>query len=182
MYIKKLIAEKSGFTLIELMLALSILGIILAMGYSFFFFGSNSFRLGGDQSNLQRDMRLTSDFITREVRYAVDIEIVTTAPPFGGDGYHYIYHDLSDSIIKYVDPAGSVNIKTDPVIDKVIFQFNTVAIEVSDTKENYLLHFTIVGSSETNANNYQIDSEVMLNNISTKPADGSGSIIRYKKP
>jgi len=180
MYKKNVLKSKYGFSLIEVMLALSILGIVLAVGYSFFFFGSNSFRIGGAQSNLQRDMRLVSDYITREVRYAVDIEITNDTAVLNEGDYHYIYLDSSSSTIKYIDPAGNVTLRTDPVIDNVTFSFATVS--VSDTKENYLLVFSIEGSSSVNNNIYVLESDVMLNNISAEPGNNVGSILRYKKP
>ncbi len=181
MSMKKLLLSRKGLSVIELVVALSLLGIVLAVGYSYFFFGVNTFRIGETQSNLQRDIRLTSDFLTREVRNAVAISLYNSNSglPHSADGNNYIY--LDGSVIKHIDANGNQSSKTGNVIDTLIFDINL--IEPDNNNKQYLLTFTISGSD--NSQVYEIESEVYLNNIvegSIAQSEGVLVVLGYKKP
>jgi len=89
--------KQDGLTLVELMIVLSLLGIILAIGYMYFSFGVQAYDRGERRTIAQHASRLTADFISRELRFAREVEI----NPEGGiseSGYRYFYLD-NDSII-----------------------------------------------------------------------------------
>lgn len=180
MSIKKIFSYNSGISIIELMIALALLGIVLAMGYSFFFFGANSFRIGEAQSNIQRDIRLTSDFITRETRNAVNVALFTSLPNEAGD-YELIY--LDGNKIMHKSASGDRS-RTEAIIDSL--SFNLEEVQVDQNKVRYLLTFSISGSDDSQ--NYSINSEVFLNNIgkididTETEDDGNLTVLRYKKP
>jgi prepilin-type N-terminal cleavage/methylation domain-containing protein len=66
----KVISNRSGFSLIELIVVIAILSIVITSAFSLFSFGNTIFRKGSSQYNVQADLRLASDFITNQLRYA----------------------------------------------------------------------------------------------------------------
>lgn len=92
------IKQQEGLTLVELMITLSLLGIVLALGYMYFSFGVQAFDRGEQKAIAQNAARYTADFATTEIRFANDIEI---NPPGGinESGYRYIYSDETGSIL-----------------------------------------------------------------------------------
>lgn len=166
---------ENGFSLVELLVALSILGIVLAMGYSYFFFGSNTFRIGGNQSNLQRNIRLASDFITRELRYATCVSILSSSnddcESCANENQHsYIY--LENGIIMHNGVAIA-----DAVIESLVFTYK----ELDDA---YLIDFVVDGLSSDGRQSYSLESDVFLVNMQAPPsvADNAESVICYRKP
>ena len=170
--------NSKGLSVIELLIALSLLGIVLALGFSYFFFGANTFKVGETQSNLQRDIRLTSDFITREVRNAIDLALFdsNSGIPTGGDGNNYIY--LNESIIMHIDTGGNVTSRTDNFIESLSF-------DIKEVNDRYLLEFVIHGSDDDQE--YRLESEVYLNNITeqgsaTKNGVDPMIVLRFTNP
>lgn len=66
---------QDGFTLMELLAALTILGFVIAALYSFYFAGLSSFNRGIAQMDGQQSARVAMDKMVRELLYAVSIEI-----------------------------------------------------------------------------------------------------------
>ena len=74
--IKSFINESSGFTLVEIMIAVLIIGIVLSMGFMLFLFGISSQQIGEDQADVQQNARLVGDFISKELRMAEKCDIL----------------------------------------------------------------------------------------------------------
>lgn len=175
MEIKRLIHNNMGLSVIELLIALTLLGIILALGFSYFVFGANTFRIGEAQSNLQRDIRLTSNFITREVRYATDLDLLDNVNSPLWNDYNYLYLD-NNSVIKHIDGNGNEITKSENIIELLSFNLNIV-------NEKLLLEFIIEGSNDSQ--HYNQKSEVVLVNIKLTTGDinvENKPVLRYKNP
>lgn len=153
-----------GVTLIELIIALALLSMVLAVGYNYYFFENKTYTIGSNQSNVQRDIRLASDFITREVRNAIELELVSS--PTIGDGYNYIY--LNGLVLMHDSTP-----KTDPIISQLELKIKKV-----DNNKNYL-EFIIQGNEGEQT--YKINTKVQLNNIKGK-SQIQNLAIKYKKP
>jgi len=145
------LASNRGVTLIELIIALALLSTVLGMGYSFFSFGNLSFNKGEDQSNIQRDIRLFSDFITNQVRYSTEVELLDSIDSPLLEGYNYIY--LNDKTLTY---------NTEPKTDNNI---NNVSFSLNKLNDQLVLNFLIQGSEESQ--NYEILSDTLLLNYYT---------------
>lgn len=171
-YIKKFYRQNEGLTFVEVLIALSLLGVVLLLGYSFFFFGSNTFAKGESRSNMQRDIRQTAAFFTSEVRYATEIELVNTPTPTTGDGYNYI--SVENSRIKYTDPAGNVTYKTNAVITELTPMF-TLTLE----NDRNLLQFRLEGT--IGSQTYELETKALLYNVRGQ-AGASNQGFKYKKP
>src|SRR5690625_4857407 len=67
--------DNRGITLLEVIIALSIMIIILQVIYSIFFIGNNSFNMTKNKGFVQNDVRMAANYITREIRNAKEIQI-----------------------------------------------------------------------------------------------------------
>lgn len=70
-----LISEQ-GFTLVELLAALLLYGVLLGSLFSLYLFGVNIYQTGATRLDLQQNVRVAADFITRELRYATELQEV----------------------------------------------------------------------------------------------------------
>ncbi|HHX87487.1 MAG TPA: prepilin-type N-terminal cleavage/methylation domain-containing protein, partial [Firmicutes bacterium] len=75
--IKGLLADERGLTLVELLITLTITGLMLSGVFAFYIFGSKVFNTGTEKAELQHGLRQAAEIITREVRFATELETVT---------------------------------------------------------------------------------------------------------
>ncbi|NLA84684.1 MAG: prepilin-type N-terminal cleavage/methylation domain-containing protein [Clostridiales bacterium] len=68
--------NKKGITLVELVIALAILGIVLTIGYNLFFAGIKSYGRQLDNADNQARARQVIRQLTREIRRADQIDII----------------------------------------------------------------------------------------------------------
>ncbi|RQD73054.1 MAG: prepilin-type N-terminal cleavage/methylation domain-containing protein [Candidatus Syntrophonatronum acetioxidans] len=194
--------KQEGLTLVELVIVLSLLSIILALGYMYYDFGVQAFERGEHRTIAQKAVRLTADFITSEIRYAKEIEInPEEAPPEGnGDnGYRFIYEE--DNSIIYQDEKGSKwtladrqaddmpysiyftsNVPEDVVIFYIIADYATEpdseGFDMEEEKEKglYSLETRVQALNIRLYRTYSPEGELIKLN------DDGGSVIKYKKP
>lgn len=69
------VRDKKGFTLIEIILVIAIVGIVIQLSYSIFFSGTKSFSIGRDKGLSQEDFRIIQESLLRELRYARDLDM-----------------------------------------------------------------------------------------------------------
>lgn len=159
---------RKGFTLVELVIFLVLLGIVLAIIFRVFYVGHNAFAAGSTQFQLQSDLRKAGDFITDELRYAEEIDIADSPDD---DGYCYIF--LEDSRIKY-QYKDDIRDITDPIItNDNIFEIKR------DSNGRNFLSINITGAMQ--GKSYNITTEVLLKNVSNLEPE-AGKVIKYKKP
>jgi prepilin-type N-terminal cleavage/methylation domain-containing protein len=91
MNLKGLTSNK-GLTIIELIISIAVLGIILISAYSFLFFSNRTFSKGVTQRNVQSNIRIATDYITSQIRYATAVKIL----------------DSIDNV-KILDPLNNIN-------------------------------------------------------------------------
>jgi len=174
--IYKPLKSQRGISLVELLIALSILSIVLGLAYSLFFFSTKSFKMGSNQSNIQQNLRSVSSFIHKEVRHAVEIETLDTSfTPT--QGYEYIFAENSSiNHGKFINGSFVKTSKSDAII--VNSTGLVFTIKKLDNGSN-LLEFTVRAGDEKQS--YDIKSVIYLNNVQDR-SNKTGSIIRYKKP
>ena len=128
---KKLIKSPYGFSLIELMVVISILAFITLGLVTLFSGGVRSYISGDSQLEAQRNARQAMDYMVRELRLSErviisqDHKIKTSIPDLngtGGPGYHVEYSwsgNLHDPIYRKIEPAGpgGTNILIDNVLN-----------------------------------------------------------------
>lgn len=67
--------NRKGFTLVELLLILALIGIVLSMVFSSIIFSFKNFDKQNEKTNIISDARSTMDYLTREIRKAAVVEI-----------------------------------------------------------------------------------------------------------
>lgn len=75
-----------GYTLVEVMIVVTILGIVVGMGSSLFFQAQNFYISSNARTVVQRDVRASLELINRELRQAIATSIVIDTPP--NQGYY----------------------------------------------------------------------------------------------
>lgn len=86
-----------GISIIELLVACSLLVIVLGVGYNFYYYANQTFNFGLEQANLQNDTRIAVETISNELRYAENISDSAFASEI--TTYKHLYRD-SDNTIK----------------------------------------------------------------------------------
>lgn len=169
--------NRNGVTLVELLVVLGIIGIVAIIAFSIYLFSARTYAKGTDQSSAQFDVRMTADYITREVRYATEVEILNGAadvPAIITSDDIYIFAGTANGNIIYRDSSGSRTIAGE-ISGDMIFEKKTLS----------KLYFNITGNYT--GQNFDINSEVAVLNLPKTGAiicntgTGFGKAIRYKK-
>ncbi|MFO7611459.1 MAG: prepilin-type N-terminal cleavage/methylation domain-containing protein [Clostridia bacterium] len=151
------IKNKKGFTIAELLIAVSLLLLVLIIGYMVFSTLSNNFATGTDQSYVQQNIRFVDDYFKSNVRNIGQFYIGDIPP--ANLGYSvFVESDIAK--------AGDTDI-TDSVIDDV-----TVKVDFSG--EFVVLEYTVTGHDGNQT--YEIENKVVLNNVPTDSVS-AGTVI-----
>lgn len=178
--IYKLISNKRGVSLVELMVALILLIIVLGLGYMFYSFGTNSFAMGSSQSNVQQNVRFAANYITGEVRFATEVEILDNddipeniSDPANDNEYIFI----EDGKIKHLNKDGETII-FQSISDGINIVLN---FEIAGTHQD-ILNFTIYGNDANK--NFDLETETTILNLNTQitleDSTTSMDALRYK--
>lgn len=184
MLLKRLI-DNRGVSLVELLIAVSLLAIVLGVGYNFFFFGAQAFKTGERQSNTQQAVRLAADFISNEIRYASSLDIIAIENVPNNfntttDDYYYLYN--KNNQIYYRQPGessgsalfGGLNADIDYGLNfkKGIPIIGTDSISIA---------FNISGS-KAGLNMYSVDTEVIILNIYVVEGLQNAGAVKFIMP
>jgi hypothetical protein len=164
-----LYSEEEAISVVELMIALSILLIVLALSFTFYFFGTRAFATGEERSLIQANVRLASRMITQELRYANDVEI-TTGIPNHESGKRAIYKNNSGQLI-IRDELGEESLLSGALSDELTFTSLTFGISPDDNK---ILVFS-VSAEGARSQNFQLHSDVAPLNLKYAIRDSSNS-------
>lgn len=168
------IINKKGITLVELLIVFALISMILSIAYSLNIFGIKSFSKASSQANVQENVRLAVDFITKEARYATQLEIldyVETIPEKAQIDKDEYYILLKDHSIEYRYKDHS-RIIANFIEDLSFFKNQTV---------DKILNFEIKGNDQEQK--YDLNSQVLAINLSKDIITSSknGIAIKYKK-
>lgn len=123
------IKNKKGFSLIELMVVITILGFVILGLVSFFTGGTRSWIAGQSQLTAQRNARQAMDQMVRELRHSdgliisQDDKVKVSIPDLtgaGGPGFYHVTYYLKngDSVYRKKEIGGSTdNILIDDVLN-----------------------------------------------------------------
>ncbi|OPL11142.1 MAG: hypothetical protein AVO34_03360 [Firmicutes bacterium ML8_F2] len=136
-------ATEKGFTLIEVVVTLTLLGLVLTALYSFYFFGLQSWQRGIDQTEMQQSARIAMDTMIRELQKAEEFslhkdnsEIRFHVP---GDSRTMRFRLLNDELVWESYPSGSIG-----------YFHNKVALgikELSFTNQGNLINLTLTAGT-----------------------------------
>lgn len=172
-----LIRNNKGITLVELLISLSIAIVILGLIFSLFFFGNTTYSSGTTQNNIQTDLRLASDIIRDNVRYASDLTVINTDGTGLDANLNYVYlsSDSQSIKLKLVGESAKniINFSGTDYIITTSFSKNGVtgnAVVFSNSISakstvSQVLKYTITGNSPSKNKTYNISNEVNLPNM-----------------
>jgi len=136
------IKNQKGFSLIEMMVVVVILGLIVLGLVTFFTGGAKSWVAGQSQLTAQRNARQAIDIMVREIREGENVisgsdsdTIVVSIPALGSELTYDVTYSLSDTTIKR---------GTTPLIDNVLTEsgeslfkyYNSIGTEVTSPDSN----------------------------------------------
>lgn len=164
--------NKKGFTLIELIIVIAILAIILAGAYSLFRTGQMTYAKGTKQYDLQSSIRMASDYVTQQVRYATEAEITDSIPDESSilAYQNYIYFDNTNYSITHYNKYFTKIIP--------IGHPGSIVFKRDSPKK---MDFNI--SSNYDGQQYNLNSKINIINIHlSKEISGnsSGSVLKFR--
>ncbi len=150
--------SRKGVTLIEMLIVLGLISVVISVAASMFLFGLKTFAHGNAQYGIQSDVRLASDYIQKQVRYATSVEVID-APSIYDAGYSYIYFD--DATDELIHKAWNLTTNTHDTTFQHSFLFEFP--ETGFTLNNSNLTFTVKAIDGTQ--HYLISTQILLPNL-----------------
>lgn len=172
-----ILKSNNGMTLIELIISFVILTSILIAVFAFLSFNNRAFNKGVNQYSVQSNIRLSSDYIISQIRYATEVKILDNIAPE-----------------KILDPLNNIN-----AYENYLFYYNGEiirlgryssnhffvgvggGIEFSNTSVDKILNFIIRGIDSKQ--NYSLESEVRPLNLEIGGSNvntNSGPVLFYQ--
>ena len=174
----KSLRNNNGFTLVELLFALVLLGLITGVIYSLIQFSNRSFTVNSNQYDVQSEVRLAVDAVTRAVRYATTLELVDAEEICSLESY-----EKGISYI-YIDEGNLCHIIYDKEQDKhrkVTYKGHLISdSDVFSKAESCRLLVKI--TSQSQAQSHKGETEITLLNIKANGggiSGTSGSGLKY---
>ena len=177
--------NKQGTTLIELLIGSSLLVIVLGIAFSLHSFGTTSFSSGASRVDVQQNARLAADFITSEIRFAKNVDILESFSSSGefAENFHYIF--LESGSIMYKEKGENLLEKFSDISQKVDFELSfTISDDLHNDNDNVLK--LIVSAEDDNARDFEVKTEVIILNLTDKiiklENNKPGTGIRFQLP
>lgn len=173
--------RQGGFSLIEVVIALALLGVVLAIGYNYFNFGFRSYQTGERQAIAQTGVRTGIDFAVKELRYADTVELSNSIPA-GLDDFYYIYQENNSVIYQSPDQK---KILLDSNQDQIVYSFLLSEVKFDITSNITLVISTLIAAEDIYSlgANVQVLNLTNLNDYSDTTASGQkATVVKYTKP
>lgn len=182
---KRFIADQRGVTLVELLIVISLIAIVIGLGYRYYDFGTRSFGRGESKAGAQQNTRLAADYILQEIRYSKNMEILNSAPQTFLNDYSYIFVNNHGQFTHVEN--GNENTVFSHIAQGIDFELNFDLATKQDPEGdpgetvkvsgNKTLDFLVSAGEE----DYSIESASYLRHLEGIIGGESGIGIRYQK-
>ena len=167
--------KNQGFTIIEMVIGIALLGIMMFLIIPFLFAGNAIFHESTDQSNAQQNVRTIGDFITEELRLAKSIS--STEPSSIKPYYQLeIKTDGGEKQLVYKKETDTQTTTTkigNPIKDLSFSSF-------LDPEKKQIIHVMI--EQQEGKQQYKIEFDLLIENIDALEGMGSSNTcIFYTK-
>lgn len=150
----KIAAAEQGFTLVECLAAVSVFAILLGTVLGFYLFGVNKFQAAAAKLDLQQNVRVAADMISRELRYARTLQLRSStdvAYRLPGDNTSYRIRQKNNEVVLLI--AGTET--------KIAYNIQTLSFNWDAGKG--ILYFDLAGSD--GRYNYAVSTALRLPNL-----------------
>lgn len=160
--------KRNGLTLIELLVAMSIFGLVITIVFSTNLFGLKSFINSQTNAENQFEVRMPTDFIVKKIRFADELEILTSIPSTTLSDNEYLIY-LENGRLYYKDKTGTLSIPGTTINNDYKFQ-------VKKAGRPSVLMLTI---GKENTTQFDLNTEIDVLNNSNISGANSGIGILY---
>ncbi len=172
----KRLKSSQGVTIIELLIALSILGLVVSVAFSMQSYGLASFSRGESLATRQQNVRMVARVLSEEVRFAEEIVVSDSVEE---SGYTY-YWSSGGSILKGTETNHQAIVdSTKDTSYSLEYRVVKPELEVEERGAS-IVEFTI--QSQSSQGPYALTSAVQGLNLSADDIKGleSGSVLGIK--
>lgn len=157
-------------SLIELLLTLSLIGIVILLTFNVLMFSRKIYNKSVAQDLMQSSTRVTSDLITRELRNAKEIN--SEKESIENDSKYYLLCVKENQLVKETIENGEI-------VSENKFGENLVELKFFSTDINII---KVIVTSKDKDKEYSLDFEFLLNNINDLqlPDEGCNKIYYTK--
>lgn len=172
--------DNRGITLVELLVAMAILSLVLAIGYRAFDVGHKYFEKGETAANVQQNLRLVSSEITNLVRYASEVTILDEGAweaedkdTGTEDGYTYIY--INDEGKLEMEREDNSYVFSDTLMSNTVLtlEFTNVTKEEDEDEDGTLLGINVgykivKEDQDDEVGDYNIETDIAILNLQSR--------------
>jgi len=153
--------SSKGFTLIEVIIALAIVGTVISIAYMLLGFSRTTLRNGNDHYDIQNDIRLASGYLSEEVRFATELKIMSYSDCIAEISSHaeYDYFYIEDGALhqaKYVDSS--------TYDEKSYAEYISSSDSSFSAADDDTLNITLTATEDSKS--YDISTDIKLENLS----------------
>ncbi len=173
--INKTIHNNEGFTLVELLVSLLLIGVLLGLIFFIYFYGTNTFNKGSKQTFVQQDTRIISEIITKEIRNSKAISNNLSNVLSADDNYYFeLLFDANQLVKKKYNKVGDV-LETTRFADTL----SDLSFEISSNNNDIII--VKIMTLDDNQQ-FSTSQEILINNTdSIKAFEGLANNIFYTK-
>lgn len=170
--------REKGFTLIEVLLALAIIGVISAIFFSIFLSGNRFLHEGEARIRLQRELSFVGTVFSRELKN-MNYLLLTDETSEEND-------DLFQGYIKLLEEENKVAIRFSDGRERNYGEKITeINFQIEPTEEGQVetLYFEIKAEEERNERLFELNSDILLNNVPLFTGENEkGNVLYYNRP
>lgn len=146
--------NENGFTLLETLVVITLFAILAGTFFSLFIFTTNIFQAGTTILDLQQNVRIATDFIIRELRYASTLQVITSK--------EIKYRLPEDSAVYTIKQKNEeIVILINNTENKIAYSIGNLVMNWDEIKK--ILTFEIEGIE--GGHNFAVRSAVCLQNV-----------------